>query len=409
MRTIIVVGLVLISPAPLSAEPLSFEAALRRAENEAPSLHASAADIEAGRSDAIAADRLPDPTLDVGISDFPVSGPDAGRFNRDDFTTTTLGISQVFVNPAKRRARAGRADAEIEIAEADFAVEAQTVRTETALAWIDLYYARLRLAQLDLLNTSLDNLQATVSARLASGAARPSQAFEPEQLRAAITDRRSELSAEVARAAALLARYTGDAEADVAGAPPVFHFDRDVLLAGISTLPRLRLIDAQAGAADADIRLARADLQPDWTVSASYGRREPAFGDLVSVGVSIDLPLFSGRRQEPRIAARISDASRVRFERIALEREVTAALEADLADHTMHDQRLENARTVLVPLARRRAELDLASYGAGTLDLGSALLSSLSLAEAEVEALAREAAVARDAIRITFTYTEQRP
>jgi len=409
MRTIIVVGLALISPAPLFAEPLSFEAALRRAENEAPSLRASEAGIEAGRSDAIAADRLPDPTLDVGISDFPVSGPDAGRFNRDDFTMTTLGVSQMLVNPAKRRARAGRANAEIEIAEAGFAVAAQSVRTETAIAWIDLYYARLRLAQLDLLNTSLDNLQATVSARLASGAARPSQAFEPEQLRAAITDRRSELSADVARAAALLARYTGDAEADVAGAPPILQIDRAVLLAGISRLPRLRLIDAQAGAADADVRLARADLQPDWTVSASYGRREPAFGDLVSVGVSIDLPLFSGRRQEPRIAARISDASRVRFERVALEREVRAALEADLADHTMHDQRLENARAVLVPLARRRAELDLASYGAGTLDLGSALLSSLSLAEAEVEALAREAAVARDAIRITFTYTEQQP
>ena len=75
----------------------------------------------------------------------------------------------------------------------------------------------------------------------------------------------------------------------------------------------------------------------------------------------------------------------------------------------MHHQRLDNARTTLVPLARRRAELDLASYGAGTLDLGSALMSSLALAEAEVDALAREAAVARDAIRITFTFGEQRP
>ena len=45
----------------------------------------------------------------------------------------------------------------------------------------------------------------------------------------------------------------------------------------------------------------------------------------------------------------------------------------------------------------------------GKLDLGSALLSTLALAEAEVDALSREADVARDAIRINFTYGEMRP
>ena len=82
---------------------------------------------------------------------------------------------------------------------------------------------------------------------------------------------------------------------------------------------------------------------------------------------------------------------------------------AVLADHAMHHQRLMNARNTLVPLAKRRAELDMASYAAGKLDLGSALLSTLALAEAEVDALAREADVARDAIRINFTYGEMRP
>ena len=70
---------------------------------------------------------------------------------------------------------------------------------------------------------------------------------------------------------------------------------------------------------------------------------------------------------------------------------------------------LMNARQTLVPLAKRRAELDMASYAAGKLDLGSALLSTLALAEAEVDALSREADVARDAIRINYTYGGMRP
>ena len=75
----------------------------------------------------------------------------------------------------------------------------------------------------------------------------------------------------------------------------------------------------------------------------------------------------------------------------------------------MHHQRMLNARTTLVPLAKHRAELDQASYAAGKLDLGSALLTSLALAEAEVDALAREAEVARNAVLINYTYGEGRP
>jgi outer membrane protein, heavy metal efflux system len=388
------------------AEPLTFNEALERAAADAPSLRGRAAGVEAAQSAAIAADRLPDPTLDVGIRDFPVTGPDAGRFNRDNFTMATIGVSQQFINPAKRHARAARATAEIGIAEADTHVEARSVRLQTALAWVDLYYAERRLEQLKLLDGSLHDLQATVSARLTSGSARPSQALEPDQLRAQVNDRCAVLSSDVAKARATLARFTGDPHPEVAGAPPELMVDRGRLIAGIAALPSLRAMDAQTIAADADTRLARADKRPDWKVSASYGRREPNYGDLVSVGVSIDLPFFSRRRQDPKIAAAASQAERVRFDRMAAEREVLASLESDLADHLMHHQRLENARNTLVPLASKRAVLDRDSYGAGTVDLGSALLSSLALAEAEIDALSREAEVARDAIRINIIYGE---
>lgn len=386
------------------AEPLTFNAALERAAADAPSLRGRAAGVTAAQSAAIAADRLPDPTLDVGIQDFPVTGPDAGRLNRDNFTMQKIGLSQQFINPAKRHARAARATAELGIAEADTRVEARSVRLQTALAWVDLYYADKRLQQLTLLDGSLHDLQATVSARLTSGSARPSQALEPDQLRAQVNDRRASLTANVAKARATLGRFTGALAPEVAGAPPELMVDRGKLIAGIAQLPKLRAMDAQKVAADADMQLARADKRPDWKVSASYGRREPNYGDLVSVGVLIDLPFFARRRQDPKIAAAASQAERVRFDRMAAEREVLAALEGDLADHLMHHQLLENARNTLVPLAIKRAVLDRVSYGAGKVDLGTALLSSLALAEAEIDALAREADVARDAIRINMTY-----
>lgn len=194
---------------PVSAGPLTYEQAVRLAAANAPSLKARAAATAGARSSAVAADRLPDPTLDLGLQNFPVSGPNAGSFTRDDFTMATIGFSQTFPNLAKRHARAARAAADIGIAEAGELVEGRNVRLETALAWVDLYYGERRLRQLDLLDASLDDLQKTVTARLASGSARPSQALEPDQLRAAIADRRAEMAAVGRRSAARRAGRPG--------------------------------------------------------------------------------------------------------------------------------------------------------------------------------------------------------
>ena len=96
---------------PVSAGPLTYEQAVRLAAANAPSLKARAAATAGARSSAVAADRLPDPTLDLGLQNFPVSGPNAGSFTRDDFTMATIGFSQTFPNLAKRHARAARAAA----------------------------------------------------------------------------------------------------------------------------------------------------------------------------------------------------------------------------------------------------------------------------------------------------------
>ena len=90
MRILLGAGLAIAIPSALHAEPLTFNGAIQRAVHEAPSLQASEAGITASRLAAIAADRLPDPTLELGLRDFPVTGPDAGSFNRDSFTMTNI-------------------------------------------------------------------------------------------------------------------------------------------------------------------------------------------------------------------------------------------------------------------------------------------------------------------------------
>ena len=386
------------------AAPLTYEAALKLADDTAPSLQAKAADVRAARSSAIAAGRLPDPKLALGVEGFPISGPFAGRPGADDFSDVRVGVMQDFPSLAKRRASRERAAADIAAAEVGRTAQARRIRLETALAWINLYYAERRLAALTTIDQELTRLRASAPSQIVSGAMRPAQTLEPERLMAALADRRADLVAVLAGARAELARWTGDAGADVAGNPPQYIINVAALRDGVDRLPTLTAYDATARQADADVSAAKADKRSDWTWELAYQHRAPRFGDMVMVQATVSLPLFASTRQDPIIAARVETAGGVRIEREAARRELLAALETSLAGHAMHHDRLNRARETLVPLAKRRVDLETASYAAGTASLSDVLSAAVALAEAVTDDLDREADVARDGARIVLTY-----
>ncbi|MBI3759189.1 MAG: TolC family protein, partial [Deltaproteobacteria bacterium] len=161
MRLFLCMPLLAAIPGIAFAEPLTFDAALQRARQEAPSLKAKALGANAARSVRGAAGALPDPTLAVGIDSFPVSGPLAFEPQRDNFSMARVGVSQDIPNLAKRHAQQARADSDIKAAEADTAVEARTVEVGTALAWINLAYAERRLAALDDVLSRLERVVGT--------------------------------------------------------------------------------------------------------------------------------------------------------------------------------------------------------------------------------------------------------
>ena len=387
------------------AAPLTYEAALKLADDTAPSLQAKAADVRAARSSAIAAGRLPDPTISVEATDFPISGPLAGRPDLDNFSMVTLGVSQEVPSGAKRRSERAVAATVISEAEAQRLVELRRVRIAAGLAWIDLYYAKRRLAALDKIEEALASMRRSAPAQLASGAERPSQTVEPEQLTAALADRRAELVAAVGMARAELGRWIDGAQADEpAGDAPGETIDPIALRANLDYLPQLRVKAAAIDHADADADLAKAAKRPDWSFGLDYSHRDPRFGDYVSAKVTMSLPIFGSTRQDPLIAARLEGVNRAIADQRQTRRDLEAALESDLAGHAMHHERLQRAREALVPLAKRRVELETASYAAGTASLSDVLRAVLTLAEAVTDDLDREADVARDGARIVLTY-----
>jgi len=404
MRLFLCLPLLAAIPGIAFAGPLTFEAALQRARQEAPSLKAKTLGADAARSARGAAGALPDPTLGVSVESFPISGPLAFEPQRDDFTMARVGVSQDIPNLAKRHALQARADSDIKAAEADTAVEARTVEVGTALAWIDLAYADRRLAALDDVLSRLERVVGTTPGAVASGTARPAQTLASQQAVAVLQDRRSELVSNVARARATLTRWTGDPAPEITGPIPDFAVAAAGLRAGLDRLPSIRMIDAQAGQADADVRVADAGRRSDFGVNLAYQRRDPRFGDYVSAGVTVSLPFFTRNRQSSAIAAAQANAGRLLAEREAARRALAADLDADLADHIMHHEQWMRARDTLQPLAEQRVKLETASYAAGRAGLVDIADAYAALADVILTTLDREALVAADGARLTFTY-----
>lgn len=391
-------------PGPARAEPLTFADALARAAADAPGLRAGALGVEAAEASAEAAGRLPDPRLKFGLNGFPVTGPSAGRFDEVMMTNVEVGLQQDVPSRARRRAERGIARADIGVARAREDITLWQVRAATGQAWIDLHYAERRLEVLDDLLASLEPLWETAPSGVASGSSRPAQSLGPVELRAALADRRDGLLADLARARADLSRWTGDPVPTASGPPPVIDLAPGVFDVDLSRLPALRAFGALTDRAEADLDLARAGRRPDWSFEASYARRDPMFGDLVSVGASVRLPLFQSSRQEPVIAARAADTRRVSAERDAAEREWTAMLQGDLADYEGARTRWIRARDVVLPNLRTRADLETASYGAGRAGIMDVLDAFTALANVRLDALDKEADVARRAVRFTLIY-----
>jgi len=389
------------------AEPLSFDAALAIAVRETPALRAEAAQIDAARQAAIPAGELPDPKLALGIDNLPITGPDRFSLDRDFMTMRRIGVMQEFPNDAKRGARVDTARGRVTLTEAQTRITRLAVLRETAVAWIARDAVERQLARIDALDSENRLFDAAVRARIAGGKGSALEAVASRQEAATIDARRDELTARRQQAIAALKRWVGPrAEAPLQGAAPDWPITRDNLEHALHGHPELAIFEPRGRMLDAEVAEARAAKKPDWALELAYQKRGAQFGDMATVQVSFDLPIFAATRQDPKIAAKLAERVGLDAEREAVLREHAAMLESDFAEY----QRLVNAvkrqREVLLPLAGEKVDLALAGWRGGKGELTDLVMARRERIDAELMAIALEGERRQMAARLHYAYSE---
>lgn len=399
-------GLLLSGSAAAVALPIGYEEALQQALREQPAVQAREAQIEARRETVEAAAELPDPRLSAGIMNLPVTGPQAFDPTGEMMTMLQIGVEQEIPNLGKRHAQTGVARADVNFAQAQLAHAEHMVRLSAGQAWVALAYAQRRLALAEETLEELRELVPVARSAVASGSARPAQSLEIRRALLEIEDAWTTIDAERETAQARLVRYVPSHEPVAEGTIPSAEIDPEHLRSTIEYNPELLVAGAAVDQAEAAIDLARADKRPDFGVSVSYGVRDRDYGDMVSIMGSVTLPLFAGRRQDPRIRAAQAEAAAAAAERQDRLRELEAQFEADLAAWRGAHRQWQRARDELLPLARDRANLETASFAAGRAELTDVIEAKTALALLELHILGREQATVEAATTLRLTYTE---
>jgi outer membrane protein, heavy metal efflux system len=361
---------------PSFAESLTLDSAVKLAIERAPQLQADAAAVEAAQSAAIAAGRLPDPELMIGATNVPIEGEDAWSLDRDFMTMREIGVEQSFPNRRKLGSQRERAGAAIEVARARKQRSALEIARSTAEAWVLAYSAQVVLEKLQLLRPEVQLQADSARGALRSGKGTAVDALAAEAAISEVDDEILEATRDLHSMRAELSRWIGDNASQTLAHSPAFERlpgEREALLGGVHNHAPLLAYKAQLALARAEVDLAKAEKRPDWSAQLSYAKRGDAFEDMVSLQFRVGLPLFSGSRQDPLIAARYAEARQIEAEREAQLRMHAAEVESRIAAWEAARARMNLLERERLPLARQRSQAALAGFAAGRLPLTSLL------------------------------------
>lgn len=355
---------------------LSLERAVADAAARSPLVSAFDSQARAAREMAVAAGQLPDPVLKLGLNNLPVDGPDRYSVTRDFMTMRSVGVMQELTRADKRKARAGRAQREVELAQVARQATIADAQRDAATAWLERSYLE---SMRDLMQAQLTQaeLQAQAAETLyGSGKGSQAEVFAARASVEQLRDALAQVDRQVAVATLQLGRWVGEGAQKPLEPRPALtlpSWTEGALAEHLAQHPQIAAAAQQEAIADSDAAVARAARSSDWSVELMYSQRGPAYSNMVSINLSVPLQWDRSNRQDRELAAKLAGIDEARARREELQRAHEAEVRAMLQEWRSHEDRLRRYDASLLPLASQRSEAAIASYRAGSGPLTAVL------------------------------------
>lgn len=367
----------------LAAEPLTLEMAVQQAIANDPWLTGSQQNETAILARSEAARVLPDPRFNFGLMNFPT---DTFNYAQEPMTQISVGVTQMLPRGDTLELNSQRLRLQSEqmpLLREDR--KAKVVLTVTQL-WLDTLKASRSISLIEGNRILFEQLTDIVSSSYSStlGQTRQLDLVRAQLELDQLDERLTQIQQQQTRAVQQLDEWLAGTSSVVSMLTPALDqsmpewstpivLSQDDLTQRLVQHPSLRLMDQMIRVAQAEIQIAEQQYEPEWMINSSYGfRGDDARGnnrpDLFSVGVSVDVPIFSSKRQDSQVQAETYEKESLRTDRLLKLRSLLANYRTLEAELQRLDQRRELYRNKLLPGLEQSAEAAINAY---TVDDGN--------------------------------------
>lgn len=348
--------------------PLTLAEAEDLALDQEPGRAALLARASAFEDHAVAAGQLPDPTMRMGLANYPIS---SGSFSTEGMTQAQLGFRQDFPSGKSREFSTHRLESMSQEMTASADARGRDVLTNVRGAWLESYYWQHAKEIVTESRPFFLDLVTVTRSLYAVGRKTQHDVLRAELELGRLDDRLIEINRRHMQAKAALSEWLGtDARRPVASKLPAW--DQlpaiEVLHEELSLHPALRAADARVDTRRAGVALAEELKKPGWALDLGYGYRNGNLpggdprSDFVSLSVTMDLPLFRKNRQDRSLAAALSERSASEFEKNELSRRLSSQLDSEYAHWQDLTRRLTLYESLILSLSENQAQAALLAY-----------------------------------------------
>lgn len=375
---------------PENCDELSEEQVVARVIKSNPDLAAIRSRYEALAAVPTQLATLPDPILFLGAVNLPT---DTFDLDQENMTQMQIGISQKFPFPGKLSLKEETAALEAEAALEMVGDARLNLVKNSRKIWWDIFYLQKGLA---IVRSNQSLLRATVAAartkyEVGKGLQQDVLLAQLELTR--LMDREiivtNGLEKKKASLAALIDRPAGG-DCFVISSPnkgldlPEILSLTKLQAIALTSHPGLLALKKKADASRKKIDLARKDYYPDFTLGAAYGYRQDMpdgrdRSDFASIKLNMNLPIWTGSKQDKAVAQRKSELLTAEHNVRALTNQIQAEITSEFSEYSNTSQQCILYRTSLIPQAEQTAAAMLKGYQVNKVDFLNVVRAQLAL------------------------------
>ncbi|BDF95628.1 TolC family protein [Pseudoalteromonas sp. KAN5] len=396
----IFLAILLAAANPAYSNELSLEQALSYALNNEPWLTANKYQQAAVQAQSLAAGTLPDPVLTVGLMNLPTDG---FAFDQEGMTQLKVGVSQMFSRgdslALKQHALAQSAQ-QYPWLRADRLAQVKTIVIES---WLNAYRAQQSIALIEqdkaLFSQLIDITESSYASSV--GNTRQQDIIRAQLELTRLEDKLVMLEQQFESAKKRLSQWlpinmlTQPVSANRSDIIPLVDFDQlefTQLMPLLMAHPAIVAIEQTVAAKQTEIDVAKQGYKPQLGVNMGYGYRDDtpmgdSRADLFSVGISIDLPLFTDNRQDQQVNAAIATAEAVKTEKLIALQKLKGMYFKEFSQLARLAKRDALYQTKLLPQMAEQAQATLNAYTRDDGDFSEVMRARISELNAKIDAL----------------------